>query len=729
MATLVFTTLGTALGGPLGGALGALVGNQLDQAIGGTRKHQGPRLKELAVSTSSYGSPIPRHFGQVRTPGTIIWATDLKEAQEQSGGSKGTPSITSYSYSASFAVALASRPIQGIGRIWADGNLLRGAKGDMKVGGSLRIYNGYGDQLPDPLIASDRGPACPAFRNRAYCVFEDLQLASFGNRIPGLTFEVIADDGDVSLSDLVTGLVRPIVVHRPLSELAGFSDEGGPLAGSLASIAQVYPLCCDGSQEHLRIAAEDERPAHVPQLPEPAADAESDSFGTLSGRTVRRQAAARDVPSGLRYYDLDRDYQPGLQRSQGRPHQGRSELIEFPGVLPADKARQLADEARQKASWAGEILQWRVAQIDISLAPGKVVSVPGKTGHWRIESWEWVTKGVELELRKLPPTPAPRYRTDAGEILPPVDKEATPTLLLAFEAPWDGSGNGDARRVYAAASSVSSGWTGAALYAERAGVLSYLRPCGPRRSVIGTLLQPVSGGNSLLFARAAQLTIELASDQFQLVGTTMRGLGEGRNRILVGGEVMQFLQCRRLQSSTWQLSGLLRGRGGTEPAALLGHEAGAPVVLLDGRPVLLDGSQEAIPSDSRIAAIGLADQEPVVSEIINSGLARKPLMPVHPRWRRLADGRLVLSWTRRARGSWTWPETLETPINEQVESYVAGIGDVNAPLARWETPEPRLELSPDAVDQLRTQHPGGILWVRQIGSFGASDPLSLYTFN
>ena len=51
------------------------------------------------------------------------------------GGGKGKPKVTTYSYTASFAVALASRPIAGIGRIWADGNLLRGAAGDLKTGG------------------------------------------------------------------------------------------------------------------------------------------------------------------------------------------------------------------------------------------------------------------------------------------------------------------------------------------------------------------------------------------------------------------------------------------------------------------------------------------------------------------------------------------------------------------------------------------------------------------
>src|SRR5690606_38517213 len=115
----------TAIGGPLGGAIGSLIGHQLDRAVVGSGpRREGPRLRELAVTTSSYGTPIPRHFGTMRAAGTIVWATDLAESSERSGGGKGRPATTTYDYSASFAVALASRPIWRLGRVWADGNLL-----------------------------------------------------------------------------------------------------------------------------------------------------------------------------------------------------------------------------------------------------------------------------------------------------------------------------------------------------------------------------------------------------------------------------------------------------------------------------------------------------------------------------------------------------------------------------------------------------------------------------
>ena len=110
MATLVFTAVGTLIGGPLGGALGALAGGVVDRAVIGSSNREGPRLKELAISTSSYGSAIARPYGRLRLPGSIIWTTDMVEDSDTSGGGKGGPSVTSYSYSVSFAVAVIDRP-------------------------------------------------------------------------------------------------------------------------------------------------------------------------------------------------------------------------------------------------------------------------------------------------------------------------------------------------------------------------------------------------------------------------------------------------------------------------------------------------------------------------------------------------------------------------------------------------------------------------------------------
>ena len=189
-------------------------------------------------------------------------------------------------------------------------------------------------------------------------------------------------------------------------------------------------------------------------------------FGGLAGQSRSRQPDAREVPDGLRYYDTGRDYQAGLQRADGRARPGRSRVLEFPGALAATTARDLANAAAERAGWSRDTLAWRVAELDPELPPGTIVRVPGQSGQWRIDGWEWRERGVELELRRLPRGAPRQTAADPGDALAPPDLIATPTELAAFELPWDGIGSGDTRQVYAALSSSSRGWTGAALYAD-----------------------------------------------------------------------------------------------------------------------------------------------------------------------------------------------------------------------------------------------------------------------
>ena len=143
MATLVLTVAGGAIGGPIGAALGAVVGGAVDREIIFRGKgREGPRLTELAVQTSSYGTPIANVFGTMRVAGSVVWSTELIEHATRVRAGKGGPRTTNYSYSASFAVLLSARPILGVRRIWADGKLLRGAGGDFKTQTGFRLHLG-----------------------------------------------------------------------------------------------------------------------------------------------------------------------------------------------------------------------------------------------------------------------------------------------------------------------------------------------------------------------------------------------------------------------------------------------------------------------------------------------------------------------------------------------------------------------------------------------------------
>ena len=725
MATIIFTALGTLVGGPIGGVIGALAGQQVDAAIIGGRSVEGPRLKDLSVTTSSYGEAIPRHFGQMRVAGTIIWATELSEHSQTSGGGKGKPSVTSFSYSSSFAVALASRPIDGIGRIWADGKLLRGAAGDLKAGGTLRLYLGTDHQDVDPLIAAAEGEAnCPAFRGLAYVVFEGLQLADFGNRIPALTFEVFAGIGQQNLSDLFADLVDEADADLPLPGVLGYTCSGS-LEATLRQFQPVFPMDCDAGGEELVIAPARRQNAAI-ALGEPASSADRHDFGHQAGYVRRRVLQPVARAEVLRYYELDRDYQPSTQRAAGRVASSQPQSLDLPATLTAAGARELVSACARSTTWAGDTLAWRTTELDPRVAPGSLVTVPDQPGLWRVTAWEWRQGGVELTLeRSAPAVGWSALSADAGQALTASDLAITPSSLVALELPWDGSGSNATTTILAAASSAGAGWQGAAIYLDQGdGQLLSLDASARRRAVIGTAATTLAAASSLLVDRGAGVVVSLAASDLALVPRSMRQLAMGANRAMLGAEIIQFSRCEPLGAGQWRLTGLLRGRGGTE-SAIGTHTAGEPFVLLDDKPVAVDAARIGNAPSARIAALGLADSAPVESAIACRGISLRPLSPVHPAAAAAPAGGLHLGWCRRARGAWQWSDGAEAPLQEESEAYVVSFEDSATPVANWSVGTAGLNLTAAELGALRTAAPTGRFAVRQQGTFALSDPLDL----
>jgi hypothetical protein len=620
-------------------------------------------------------------------------------------------------------VALSSTPISRLGRIWADGNLLRGVQEDLKVGGTLRVYRGFGDDPVDPLIAAAKGASAPAFRDCAYVVFENLELGDYGNRIPALSFEIFAEGGEesVSLDQLVPDLT-PITAAAPLAHARGFADEGGPLASTLAAIDQVIPLVCSSGSDGLTLAPRDGVGGEVITLPEQLG---TDDRGEEEARHKQRAGIAVRTPAALRYYDEERDYQTGVQRAAGARRGGREMMIDLPATMTATGARQLANDSANRARWQHETVTWRIGELDPRIGPGSIVRLPAMPGHWLLRSWEWLDRGVSLELERLAPANGAPRPSDAGENLPPPDLIVPETRLAVVELPPDGNSNPSTPIIVAAASAQNAAWRGAALFAVQGNALVELGTTGTQRAAIGHLMAPLGPSTALLFEPQAEAMIELAAPDLELSDTDMEGLAAGSNRMLIGGELVQFLRAEPIGNATWRISGMLRGRGGTEPAAGLGHPAGTATIFVDDRLVALDPLLVPSSAATRIAAIGTGDTDAVVAPLTNPGLSRRPLCPVHPRITQQTDGAVVYSWTRRARGQWRWEDGVDVPLTEERESYVVGYGSVAAPFATWQTEVSSLRLTQAERAAVVSAHGPGVLWVRQVGTYDNSPALLL----
>ena len=717
MATIVLSSLGS-LFGPIGQMIGAFAGNVIDNTLFGPEDREGARLKELAVTGSSYGTPIAKHYGTMRVPGTIIWATDLQEHREKQSNGKGAPKTITYSYTVSFAVALSSRPIEGIGRIWADGNLLRGARGDLKSAGKLRIHKGHGAQARDPLIEAALGAHCPAFRGCAYVVFEDLDLTDFGNRIPALSFEVHASPASTLIEDMLAEQGLAATPDTRFNELVGFSHEGGSLRDVAQLVDQLHPLAPSASGEQLVFSAPPGDASTITTLPQAAAWEEGD-FGKQGGFAAVRSDTRAKAFASLRYYDPLREYQPGLQHAENSNAGTRT--FQFPGALSAGDALALARRANQRTATACDTLLWRSSELDPAVGPGSLVRIPDRAGIWQVASWELRERGVELELVRHRTGRGSDIVADPGSAWTPPDRLASQTYLRVFEIPSNGSGSSGTRTLFAAVDAPVGRWSGAALYAERFGALSALGLSATERGVTGTLAAPLAASSAIRFEAEASLVLELLNRDAQVFSTTLDALAQGENKLLVGDEIIQFLSATPLGQGVWRLGGLLRGRGATEVEARQGHPVDTPCTLLDERLVSL-GENALAGSTETFAAIGVADAQPATALLENPRVSLRPPEPVHCRRFDAANGSVALRWQRRARGQWLWLDEVPPPLVEESEAYEVGYGPVGTPFATWETDVAGMTLDPANMDALVATYGHHDFWVRQLGSYAKSRP-------
>lgn len=703
MATLVLTAVGGAIGGPIGAMAGALIGGAADREIFRPGRRHGPRLSDLRVQTSAYGQPVPQVFGTMRIAGQVIWATDLAEHREEARRGKGQPATTLYSYTASLAVALSSRLILAVGRIWADGNLVRGGAGDWKVATGFRLHTGDEDQSADPLIVQHEGEAAPAHRGIAYAVFEDLALADFGNRIPSLTFEVIADAGAVGAGAIAAAIGAGVLsADGAGAPVVGFAAQGDDARDAIGLCAEIAGARIVPAEDGLRFVT----------VATPARTVADAGFGP-EGATGRRELrAAETVPRTIdvAHYDPARDHQTGSQRAT-RPGAGRRhERIELPAALhPADAAAiAAATMARAEAARTRRTVWLDSAAIDI--APGAIVAIAGEAGRWRVTAAAIEAMAVRLELcPELPGAGIGTGVADGGRAATAPDRMIGRTLLIAAELPPADETAGGPRLTMLAAGE-GEGWRSAALsWSLDAGASWTAAGASAAPAVIGQLIAPLAAGVATLRDRRGTIEIALAHAAMGLAGADARTIDAGGNLALIGDELVQFAEAVQIAPRQWRLATLLRGRRGSVAAA---HPAGTRFALLEpsaARFATLPPA--AIGGIVRVMARGVGDGTgAAIAEAMLSGRSVAPPAPVHLR----LGGDGVLRWTRRSRIGWTWRDGADAPLGEEREAYRVVVTLPSGAVRTIETAVPALALA--AADRIG----GTILAVRQIGTLADS---------
>lgn len=726
MATLVLSTVGFVVAGPVGALIGSVAGSFVDRQVLGALtppvRREGPRLSDLAVQASTYGAPIPLVYGRARIAGNVLWSSGLQETRSTEttrvGGKGGQKvSTTSYSYSASVAVGLSARAILRVERIWADGKLIREGQGPLSVGGSLRVYAGDGRQLPDPLLEAALGPeATPAWRGMAYAVIEDLQLAEFANRVPNLTFEVIADaesetpvsrvladvcarsgvrafdlDADATLPGLVAsrGVANGLDLLEVLGAAAGVRGYATALGGLTYS---------DRDADVALSLTADMLGADTP-----------DRRDALPPRRATERAADTSLPRevALLYWDSARDYQPGQQRAR-RLIGGSAtvERTELPLVLDADAAKATAERLLARRWRARRTLTVHLPWRALALAPGDAITFAETPGaRWRIETLTIDAGSLELELTPIDAVDRlSNARGDSGASPVQTSADHGDTTVQVLDLPPLGATAPTSAPVTFAAGGDRPGWRRSAISISRDGGADYAFAAEiVGATVLGATTGALPPGPAQLWDERAFCDVVLLSPTMLLENRSAASLLAGANLCLIGDELVQFRTAAAIGPGTYRLSGLLRGRRGTEWAISV-HATGERFVLLSGAvlaPVevagLGVGQGLLVKALSPYQALGDVPAIPFTQR----ANALRPLSPVHLAASWQANGDILLRWVRRSRAGFDWIDGVDAPLAEEAEHYrieiLDGAGTVRRVL-QTSVPEALYSASQQAAD-------------------------------
>ncbi|WP_395406315.1 hypothetical protein ACHMW6_06485 [Pseudoduganella sp. UC29_106] len=198
-------------------------------------------------------------------------------------------------------------------------------------------------------------------------------------------------------------------------------------------------------------------------------------------------------------------------------------------------------------------------------------------------------------------------------------------------------------------------------------------------SIIGqasTVLGDFAGGN--VFDHTNSVTIALLMPG-ELSSYTKPQVLNGAGAIALsvpgGWEIVQYMTATLLSPGVYQLSGLLRGRRGTE-WAIGRHAAGDTFVLLTTtalRRMNFGTSEIGLARSYKGVTFRAKLSDATAQSFTNRAVGLKPYAPVHLTGSRDGSNNLTISWTRRTRIGGEWRDFVDVPIGEESLQFVAEI--------------------------------------------------------
>lgn len=406
-----------------------------------------------------------------------------------------------------------------------------------------------------------------------------------------------------------------------------------------------------------------------------------------------RVQADNEIPAqiSLSYLNADADYNVATEHSDRLTTEVIStSTVQLPLALTSSEAKGIVD-AMLADSYAGRVTGEAALPLSYSRhTPTDVLTLTdadGTTYRARIVRREQAGPVIKADWVLDDTTALISAGITSDDYAPSLTVQLPgPTALTLLDIPILRDAD-DSAGIYAAAKPIGDIWPGAKLMTSVAGGDYTEAGTFTSRAVVGATtvaLTNYTGGN--VFDEAGSVTVDVGAGE--LASATREAvLNSDANALLVGDEIIQFRTAALQSTGIYKLTGLLRGRRGTE-WAMTGHAIGETVVLLRTAGMLrvsYDAARIGSSADYRAVTLGKTLASATTRNIVDSGIALKPFAPVNLRQGAPAAGLYQVTWDRRSRLSYRWPSTSSLPLGENDEEYSVDLVNLSDAVVETQT--------------------------------------------
>jgi hypothetical protein len=393
-----------------------------------------------------------------------------------------------------------------------------------------------------------------------------------------------------------------------------------------------------------------------------------------AARLVRAQETELPREASFGFTDAAADYRRSAVSSRKLVGGANRTLHSDLAVISNDAAATRRAEIWLQDLWAGrEGAEFALGINALRLAPGDVVALTMGERRRLFEIGDLIdTEARQVKARSIDPEVFSVPLLAAHIKIPAIPAALGPVKALVLDLPaLDSSEPVVLTRLAIAANP----WPGSVvIWRSSDGASFQIAAVAAAPCAIGETLDALPAGPTARWDRASSMRVKLHGGALASISDAR--VLEGGNAAAVqnaggGWEILQFANAELVDGSTWLLSRLLRGQGGSEAAMANPLPAGAPFVVLGAQLVPIARGLDALarPMQLRIVASGRNHDDPmaVAMTVTPGATALKPLAPVHVAAFRAGDG-IHISWIRRTRidgDNWG----VEVPLGEEVEAY------------------------------------------------------------